>query len=63
MVRLNWTLSAFYSSGGSTTFANRLAASLGIDPSTIKVVAVYTGSVVIDFNIIGSSDGQTLATT
>ena len=63
MVRLNWTLKGFYDSGGSTTFADNLASSLGIDPSTIKVVAVYTGSVVIYFNIIGSSDGETLATT
>lgn len=40
-VRLNWTLDAFYADGGATSFVDRLAASLGIHASTIKVVQVY----------------------
>jgi hypothetical protein len=48
-IRLNWTMSSFFASGGTTTFADRVAASLGIKPSNIKVVSVYEGSVIIDF--------------
>ena len=40
-IRMDWTLSAFYSSGGTTKFIDRVAASLGIHASTIKVVSVY----------------------
>jgi len=46
-VRMDWTLDEFYSNGGVTSFANRVAAALGIHVSTIKVVAVYEGSVVV----------------
>jgi len=48
-IRLNWTLSEFYADGGSTKFVDRLAASLGIHFSNIKVVSVFQGSVVVDF--------------
>jgi len=46
---MNWTLDGFYASGGTTKFVDRLAASLGIHASNIKVVSVYTGSVVVGF--------------
>jgi len=48
---MEWTLEEFYSDGGTTRFVDRLAASLGIDRSRIKTVAVYEGSVIVDFFI------------
>lgn len=48
-VRLNWTVSQFYASGGTTQFQDRIAASLGIKPANIKIVSVYQGSVFVDF--------------
>ncbi len=41
MVRLEWTLNAFFAKGGTTNFMDRLAGSLGIHASTIKMVSVY----------------------
>lgn len=52
MVRMEWTMSSFYSSGGTTKFANRLCAVLGIHASQMKVVSVYEGSLVINYNIV-----------
>jgi len=46
---MNWTLNQFFADGGTTTFADRVAASLGIKPSNIKVVSVYQGSVIVEF--------------
>lgn len=48
-VRMDWTLAEFYNKGGHTKFADRIAAVLGIHASRIKTVAVYTGSVIVDF--------------
>ena len=48
-VRMEWTLSEFYSNGGTTRFVDRMAASLGIASHRIKTLAVYSGSVVVDF--------------
>lgn len=50
-VRMEWTLDAFFADGGTTTFTDRLAASLGIHASSIKVVSVYEGSVIVDYEI------------
>lgn len=47
-VRLDWTLDEFYASDGITTFADRMAAVLGVHASQIKVVAVYKGSVIVE---------------
>lgn len=55
---MDWTLEAFFASGGTTKFADRLAASLGIHASNIKIVAVYQGSVIVDFAIIQSAINQ-----
>ena len=57
-VRMEWTLAEFYGEGGTTRFVDRLAASLGINANRIKTVAVYEGSVVVDF-IIEAEEGQT----
>ena len=46
---MEWTLTEFYSNGGTTRFVDRMAASLGIPSYRIKTLAVYSGSVVVDF--------------
>jgi hypothetical protein len=56
-VRMEWSLAEFYSDGGTTRFVDRLAASLGIAANRIKTVAVYEGSVVVDF-IIEAEEGK-----
>ena len=43
-VRMQWTAAEFFASGGATTFAQRMASVLGIDPSRVKVVSVFEGS-------------------
>jgi len=62
MVRMEWTMSQFYSSGGTTKFADRLCAALGIHSSRMKVVSVYEGSLVINYNIVQDpASSQSLA--
>lgn len=51
MVRMEWTMNEFFDNGGTTSFIDKVAGSLGIHASTIKVVGVYTGSVVVDYSI------------
>jgi len=51
---MDWTLAAFFADGGTTRFVDRLASSLGIHASNIKIVAVYQGSVIVDFAIINT---------
>jgi len=53
-VRLEWSEAEFFENGGPTAFIDRLAASLGIHTSTIKVVSVYEGSLNIDYEIASS---------
>jgi len=48
---MQWDLESFFADGGTTTFADRMAASLGIHASTLKVVGVYEGSVICDYEI------------
>jgi hypothetical protein len=55
-VRMEWTMDDFYAKGGTTSFVDRLAASLGIHGSSIKVVGVYEGSLVVDYNIYSDND-------
>lgn len=59
-VRMDWSLAEFYADGGTTRFVDRLAASLGIPANRIKTVAVYEGSVIVDF-IIEAEEGQSSA--
>ena len=51
LVRLEWTLDEFYATGGTTAFTDRVAGVLGIHASQIKVVAVYEGSVIVDYQV------------
>lgn len=55
-VRMEWTMAEFYSTGGTTAFVDRVASSLGIHSSTIKVVSVYEGSLVIDYETTSPTD-------
>lgn len=57
-VRLNWTLAEFYADGGVTTFTDRMAAVLGVHASQIKTVAVYEGSVIIEFAVSANPDDE-----
>lgn len=51
-VRLSWTAAEFFADGGVTTFTQRLGAVLGIDPTRVKVVAIYEGSLNIITQIL-----------
>lgn len=66
-VRLDWTLADFYADGGTTRFVDRMAASLGIPAYRIKTIAVYEGSVIIEFSIeaeeVDENDDDAVSTT
>lgn len=53
---MEWTMKEFFAKGGTTSFVDRLCASLGIHASTVKVVSVYEGSVEVDYEITPSAD-------
>jgi hypothetical protein len=50
-VRMEWTLDEFYADGGTTSFADRVSAVLGVHRSQVKVVSVYYGSVNVEYAI------------
>jgi len=52
---MEWTMEGFFASGGTTSFADRLAGALGIHASSIKVVSVYQGSLVVNYEIEAES--------
>jgi hypothetical protein len=54
---MEWTLDAFFKEGGTTSFMDRISGSLGIHASTIKIVSVYEGSLVVNYEI--TSDDPT----
>lgn len=54
-------MNEFFSNGGTTKFIDRVAGSLGIHASTIKVVSVYEGSVVLNYDITVDSDNTNAA--
>lgn len=51
-IRLEFTLDEFFADGGVVTFADRMAAVLGIHAADVKVVAVYEGSTIIEFQVV-----------
>ena len=51
MVRMEWALDEFFDNGGTTQFIDRVAGSLGIHASTVKIVSVYEGSLVVNYGI------------
>lgn len=55
-VRMDWSMDEFWDNGGPTSFVDRVSAALGIHASQMKVVAVYEGSVVVDYEIEADSE-------
>jgi hypothetical protein len=53
---MEWTLSEFFSGGGTTAFVDRITASLGIHASEVKVVSVYEGSLVVNYEVMTPDD-------
>lgn len=51
-IRLEFTLEQFFADGGIVSFADRMAAVLGIHAADIKVVSVYEGSTIVEFQIV-----------
>lgn len=50
-IRLDFTPDEFFANGGVTTFIDRMAGVLGIHKADLKVVAVYEGSTIVDFEV------------
>lgn len=48
---MEWSLNDFFAKGGTTSFMDRVATGLGIHASTIKIVSVYEGSLVVNYEI------------
>jgi len=64
LVRMEWTMEEFFADGGTTAFIDRLTGSLGIHASTVKIVSVYEGSLIINYEIEADeddTDGSALA--
>jgi hypothetical protein len=55
-VRMEWTMNEFFDNGGTTAFIDRVCASLGIHASTVKVVGVSAGSVIVNYEITPSAE-------
>ena len=51
-IRLEFTMDEFFTEGGIVTFADRMAGVLGIHAADIKVVSVYEGSTIIEFQVL-----------
>mgnify|MGYP006102872291 CR=1 FL=1 len=56
---MEWTFAEFFADGGTTTFVDRLTSSLGIHASQVKIVSVYEGSLVVNYEV-EPEEGQTL---
>lgn len=57
-VRLQWTAAEFFAGDGATTFTQRLASSLGIDITRVKIVSVYEGSLNVEVQILDDESVQ-----
>lgn len=55
---MEWTMDEFFDNGGTTAFVDRVAGSLGIHASEIKVVSVYEGSLVLNYDITLEEDSD-----
>jgi len=55
---MEWSMEEFFADGGTTKFIDRLAGSLGIHASTIKVVSVYQGSLVVNYELEAESSSE-----
>lgn len=56
LVRMEWTFDEFFDNGGTESFMDKLAGSLGIHRSTIKVVSVYEGSLAVNYELSASKE-------
>jgi len=54
-VRMEWTLDAFFAKGGTTAFVDRVCGALGIHASTVKIVSLYEGSLVVNYNLVADA--------
>lgn len=64
LVRMEWTMEEFFADGGTTSFVDRLTGSLGIHASSVKIVSVYEGSLIVNYEIEADeddTDGSALA--
>jgi len=59
MVRMEWSVDEFFDNGGTTAFVDRVSGSLGIHASEIKVVSVYEGSLVVNYDVVIEDDEDT----
>jgi hypothetical protein len=55
---MEWSVEEFFAEGGTTAFIDRITASLGIHASTVKVVSVYEGSLIINYEITADDDDE-----
>jgi len=53
---MEWTFEDFFAKGGTTSFIDRLTGSLGIHASTVKIVSVYDGSLVLNYDLAPSKE-------
>ena len=59
MVRMEFTMEEFfYVGGGPTRFVDRLCGVLGIHSSEVKIVSVYEGSVIVNYELTVEDDSQ-----
>jgi hypothetical protein len=56
---MEWTMDEFFAGGGTTSFVDRLTSSLGIHASQVKIVSVYEGSLVVNYEV-EPEEGQSL---
>ena len=55
-IRLEFTVQEFFDTGGPTLFVARMAAVLGIHFADLRVVRVYQGSTVVEFEVFDSGE-------
>jgi len=53
---MEWSFNDFFAKGGTTSFIDRLTASLGIHASTVKIVSVYEGSLALNYDLAPSKE-------
>jgi hypothetical protein len=60
---MEWTVAEFYADGGTSKFADRVSAALGIHKSRVKVVAVYEGSVKVQYHVLAEKTDTNVSNT
>jgi hypothetical protein len=53
---MEWTMDSFFANGGTTSFMDRISGSLGIHASDVKIVSVYEGSLVVNYEVTSPDD-------